>query len=662
MTSRAICFSLLTLTVACNSATTTSAQSASPEQSEQIQKALDSLQASVDKLKAQAKADDNYSLELLIPDVEVYAKSAEWILRHKEFYAPNYVDQTLKALATGAKRAALLSKGESPWASKPGSTIRGYVSKVDGSVQPYAVSLPEGVEPNAATRWPLHVKLHGRAGKMNEVNFINRHDGKAPGKDQTWIQLDVFGRTNNAYRWAGETDVFEAMAAVQKAYRVDRFRTTLHGFSMGGAGAWHLGLHHPHLWSSVGPGAGFVDFYKYQKQTEVLPAWQHKTLGIYDSVDYALNAFNTPVCTYGGEKDAQLAASTTMVQAASKVGVQIKLIIGKDAGHKFTPEGFKEFMAFHLDKAKKGRARYPGSKEIRFITRTLKYNRCEWLTVEEVINQYEPAMVFAKVDQGGTLVVATQNVSVLRISRDVAAIIKIDGSVLPLGNAAEGLLPDVYYEKGTDEWFELNYLASKNFPDNEDVRKRHNLQGPIDDAFMGPFVCVRGTGKPWSQESHDWANWTLARFEREFDKWMRGKVPVVNDSDVNEKLIADKNLVLFGDPGSNSVIKKILEDLPVTWDESGFEIHGQKYDAKTHGLSMIFPNPLNRRRYVVINSGHTMHEKDFKASNSWLFPRLGDIAVQTFEKTDGGYNESIKWADIFNSAWRLPPRKDTAAK
>ncbi len=662
MTLKAVCSSLFAAFACCLVPHGAFAQDASPEQKDKIQHELESLRNSIGKLKTQAKAEDNYSMEQLIPDVEVYAKSAEWILRHKEFYSPNYVDQTLKALATGAERAELLGKGESPWTSATGSVIRGYVSKVDGSVQPYAISLPEGVDPKSGTRWPLHLKLHGRAGKMNEVNFINRHDGKAAGKAQTWIQLDVFGRTNNAYRWAGETDVFEALKTVQSNYRIDRFRITLHGFSMGGAGAWHLGLHHPHLWSSVGPGAGFVDFYKYQKQTEVRPPWQHKALGIYDSVDYAFNAFNVPFCTYGGEKDAQLVASTTMVQAAAKLGVQIKLIIGKDAGHKFTPEGFKEFMAFHLDKAKKGRARYPGSKEIRFITRTLKYNRCEWLAVEEVIDQYEPAMVIAKVDEGGTLTVATKNVSVLRISRDVASAAKIDGSFLPLGNAAEGLLPDVYYEKGTDEWFDLSYLESKNFPDNEDGRKRHNLQGPIDDAFMGPFVCVRGTGKPWSPENHDWANWTLARFEREFDKWLRGKVPVVDDTDVNEKLIADKNLILFGDPGSNSVMKKVIEKLPVTWDESGFEVHGQRYSAKDHGLSLIFPNPLNQRRYVVINSGHTMHEKDFKASNSWLFPRLGDIAVQSFKKTDAGYEEKIEWAEIFNSAWRLPPRTNTAAK
>ena len=108
----------------------------------------------------------------------------------------------------------------------------------------------------------------------------------------------------------------EAIQDVQRRFRVDPNRITLHGFSMGGAGAWHLGLHHPAMWSSVGPGAGFVDFYRYQKQTEQRPPWQHANLGIYDAIDYALNAFNVPVCTYGGENDAQLVASTSVHSAA----------------------------------------------------------------------------------------------------------------------------------------------------------------------------------------------------------------------------------------------------------------------------------------------------------------------------------------------------------
>jgi hypothetical protein len=230
----------------------------------------------------------------------------------------------------------------------------------------------------------------------------------------------------------------------------------------------------------------------------------------------------------------------------------------------------------------------------------------------------------------------------------------IDGAKLKLNSAAQGLLPGVYYVKGSKEWYGLTYDESREFPNNRDLRKRHNMQGPIDDAFMEPFVCVRGTGKPWSQNQQAWANWTLERFGREYDKWLRGRVPVADDIDIDPFKL-NKNLILFGDPGSNKVLAKIIDKLPIKWTKDGIEVDGKTYDPETHGLSMIYPNPLNPTRYVVINSGHTFHAKDFIASNSWLFPRLGDIAVQKFERSEtGDYKESVAWATLFDMNWQLP--------
>ncbi len=527
------------------------------------------------------------------------------------------------------------------------------------------MTLPEGVNPLSGDRWPLHLKLHGRADKMNEVNFIARHEGKPLPEGQDWIQLDVYGRGNNAYRWAGEVDVFEALADVRRRFRIDDDRVTLHGFSMGGAGAWHLGLHYPAMWSSVGPGAGFVDFYKYQNQTEQRPPWQHATLGIYDALDYAMNAANVPVCTYGGENDAQLMASTSMVEAARQADVDIKLLVGPGMGHKFHPDSFKEFMAFHKEKSEAGRRRGTGRPEIRFTTRTLKYNKCDWVTIHEVDKVYSPSTVEAKIHDDGTITIFTKNVAALSLDRNVGSRVVIDGDELPCRTAAEGLLPNVFYQMSSDGWEVLEYEDSRSFSANPDLRKRHNLQGPIDDAFMDSFLCVVGTGNTTESGKDRWADWTFKRFEHEFDKWMRAKLPVVTDADLTDEQMHDSNLILFGDADSNSVIKKMMPHLPVTWTEDEIRIGDKTFSRADHRVSLIYPNVLNQmhqRRngtsapfhYVVLNSGHTFHEKDFKASNSWLFPRMGDIAVQKVTRNeDGSYSEEIVWAANFDSQWKL---------
>ena len=645
---RAMCLALLMVPA------TAVAQPADPESAQAIETQRAKLKPLLEALEKSDASD------MAIADVAVYAKAAEWIVRHNEFYKPDYAQATLAALETGLKRAAELDggKGKASWDQAPGRSIRGYRSKVDGSIQPYAVSLPADHGKMNELRWPLHIVLHGRGDTLNEVAFIRQHDGKPVVPEQDWIQLDVFGRTNNAYRWAGETDVFEAFADVRRRFRIDDRRVVLHGFSMGGAGSWHIGLHHPSQWCSVGPGAGFVDFYKYQKVETPLPAYQDATLKIYDATGYVLNAANVPLVTYGGEQDAQLVASTSMVDLAKTLNVPMKLIVGPGVGHKFEPNALKEFMAFHHENQTKGREAYPGDGKTRFITYTLKYNTCNWLTIHEMPEVYKAATIESERDAAtGVLKVKTDNISVLAVSRDLAEEIELDGDKFPLTSAADGLLPDVYFEGRPGAWQQQSYDQSLSFAKNNDRMKRHNLQGPIDDAFMEAFVCVKGTGTPWSEPHQKWANWTLDRFAREFDKGMRGSIPIIDDTQVNADVIADKNLILFGDPGSNAMLGQFYKRLPLRWTKEVLEVNNISYDPATHGVALIYPNPMNPRRYVVVNSGHTFHEEDFKKSNAWLFPRLGDIAVLKFEPTEPGYKESIVWAEIFNSAWRFPGQK-----
>src|SRR5262249_28078602 len=154
------------------------------------------------------------------------------------------------------------------------SVMRGYRSRIDGSVQPFAVTFPAGYGAEAGKRWRLDVVLHGRDASSTEVKFLRQHNGdKAAPRGQGFVKLDIYGRGNNAYRWAGEDDVFEAIQAFvateQQLGRdklLDPARVVLRGFSMGGAGTWHIGLHTPDRWCVIGPGAGFTTTHGYVKK------------------------------------------------------------------------------------------------------------------------------------------------------------------------------------------------------------------------------------------------------------------------------------------------------------------------------------------------------------------------------------------------------------
>ncbi len=589
-----------------------------------------------------------------IADVAVCAKAAEWILRHNEWFKPDYKAKTVRTLELGEQRATALMQGKADWLQKPGGVALGYVSQVDESVQPYALTFPEGYDAKRSKRWPLYVVLHGRNGTLTEASFIADFNGKKPPKND-YVQLDVYGRGNNAYRWAGETDVFEALEDARKRIRIDERRIVLWGFSMGGAGAWHLGLQHPDRWAAAGAGAGFVDYYGYQKKTAKLPPYQDKTLAIYDSVNYAMNAANVPFVTYGGDQDPQLLASRTMLEAADPLGVEIEAIVGKDIGHKFTPEAEQAFQAFLAEHAESGRPLPSQRKHIRFTTSTLKYNRCGWVTIEAVDEMYVPTTVEARIADDGVAVVTTDNVATLRLGRDVADEAEIDGDRLPLRDAADGSAAGRVVRSRRRELARAELRRQPRGERESQSRQATQSAGP-DRRCLHAIVRRRPRRRHAVVSGSSEVRRLVARSLRSASSTSTcaAKSAVVTPEDVTPEMIESNNLVLFGDPGSNELIAKVLPELPLEWTERTLKIAGKTYDSNSHAAVLVFPNPLNPNRYVVLNSGHTFHADAFEGTNALLFPRLGDIAVlKTTEDAKNGYKEETAWAGLFDVNWEL---------
>src|SRR5206468_3807454 len=80
------------------------------------------------------------------------------------------------------------------------------------------------------------------------------------------------------------------------------------------------------------------------------------------------------------------------------------------------------------------------------------------------------------------------------------------------------------------------------------LQKVTGLQGPIDDAFTSSFLCVRGTGRAWHENTQKYADGNLKRFQEEWDKYFRGQLPVKDDVEINDDDLGRYHLILFGDP------------------------------------------------------------------------------------------------------------------
>lgn len=577
------------------------------------------------------------------PDVAIYLKAAEWIVKHGEWYTEKSVQQTLDVLDAGLKRAA---DREQSWLKVRGKpVIRGYKSSVDGSIQPFAIRYPDDYDPKKKYR--LDVILHGRDATLTEAKFIHTKEKAKPGKPLDHFEVEVYGRGNNAYRWAGETDVLEVMEEMAKTKSVDEMRTVLRGFSMGGAGTWHIGLHNPHKFAVLGPGAGFTTTRGYIANFPKQPDYIEKCLHIYNAVDYAENVFNVPVVAYSGEKDKQKAAADNIEAALKnfKEPHSFTHLVAPGLEHKQPPEWLAKLETEYQKHLKPDRS---APDHIRFVTYTAAHGWCGAVRITPE-KQYERAVVDAKF--GKTQIdITTSRVRNVLLNGAVLQPKKVfvDGQEIKFDNDDSRIYP--YVEKVNGQWT-LRPLVR----DDKDRRleKEPGLQGPIDDAFSGEFRVVVPAGQPRHEAAAQFIQARQSEFAKNWDKYFRGELPVVSADEAGSV-----HMVLFGDPQSNPLIAKVLPKLPIKWTKDELVVNGVKYDPATHIPVMIYPNPLKPGRYVVINSGHTFREADLKGTNALLYPRLGDWAVLKPKPTkDDPAGFEVVAAGLFDENWQFEKKK-----
>jgi pimeloyl-ACP methyl ester carboxylesterase len=581
----------------------------------------------------------------LLPDLEIFHKAVDWALRYDEFFDLKQIAFAKTLLQQGNDRAVQLAAGQTPWLDSTGLVVRGYRSKLDGSIQPFGVLIPASWKRESKPR-PLYVWLAGRNEKRTELAFLNERETSAGSlKPQDAIVLHPYGRFCNATKFAGEVDVFEAMETVRSQYPIDSNRLVVAGFSMGGASAWHLAVHHSGLWCAASPGAGFAEtaiFAKiFAEGKEQPPEWEQKLWRWYDATDCAGNLFNCPTIAYSGEIDPQKQSADIMEKAMAAEGLKLERLIGPQTAHKYHPDTLKE-LASRLD-ALVAAGKNPLPSEVHLTTYTLQYPEADWVRIEGLERHWERADVRAARDSKASAHLTTTNVSAVRLNINGLQHVSVDGHeiLVPTKTAATS----VSLHKTAQGW-------SLGEP-SEPLRKKPGLTGPIDDCFMSAFLFVRPSGHAMTPEVGRWTENELAHASKMWRDIFRGDAPTKDDSAVSQDDIATKNLILWGDPSSNRLLAKMLDKLPLEWTRDRFAFNGQTYDATRHAPILIFPNPLNPARYVVLNSGIDFRN-DAYGSNAKQTPKLPDWAIVSLDVPPGPrWPGKIAAAGFFDERWQL---------
>lgn len=633
-----------------------------PEQRANLESRVEKLQARIDQ--AAKRSSD---AEAWVPDVEVLVRAVRLALVQDLFYKKPEVEfatQLLDEAATRLERAQQNARGlpllglADEVLQDPQLLVAGFRSEIDDSVQPFGLVIPGGFDP-ASTDVRLDVWLHGRGDTKTEVAFLRERMTKVGlySPSQT-IVLHPFGRHCNAFKFAGETDVYESIQRVGSLVDVDKTRISVRGFSMGGAGCWHFAVHDPFRWFAVNPGAGFIDTIVYQGWTEKTPypidTNRRQLMNWYDVLPWVTNLKNTHTVAYSGELDKQRQAADRVVTTAREHGIAFPYVIGEQMGHKINPESAQQMESILNQWSSKPREQ--PRQEIDFVTYSLRYCEADWIRVTGLEEHWMPSRIRGRITDERSIELSTQRITRLEVDfRDSAwplkpyrVNVRIDGEQFSIDDWDESPGIQCEFQKVNGTWSVVDQIDSS-------LRKRPGLQGPIDDAFCSRFVFVAPSRPAKHGVVQRWIDKEFQYAKKRWSRLMRGEVQVVSDTEVTPEHLKNCHLVCFGDFSSNQYLRGIANQLPVTWTREKLSLGSSEFNPSTHAAAFCFPNPRNPNRYVVVNSGMTFREFS-NVSNSRQIPMLADWSIlDVRQPSDGIFAAKVVADGFFDEQWRVKP-------
>lgn len=136
----------------------------------------------------------------------------------------------------------------------------------------YLLALPEGYDPKSRARWPLILFLHGSGERGDDVWSVANHGPPKllRGENLTRREREsakllagkfiVVSPQCPKNKWWDTDALLALLDEIERTHRVDPRRVYLTGLSMGGYGAWALGLAFPERFAALAPVCGGGEF------------------------------------------------------------------------------------------------------------------------------------------------------------------------------------------------------------------------------------------------------------------------------------------------------------------------------------------------------------------------------------------------------------------
>ncbi len=536
--------------------------------------------------------------------------SIEHLLDVSDRIQKSYKPQSAEWRARAQKYLEATARGEDPYPRERGRIVsRGYRSPISTRVQGYTIYVPPDYTPEKS--WPLMIVLHGGSSNGNlflgvvlgnnmnwkEYDF-HLWDRYEPKWSPSWIVAAPDGYGQILWRWMGEQDVFDVIDDISRHYNVDAERIVLGGLSNGGVGAYAIGSRHASRFSVVQAIAGAPSWTQYAGEGSVKGV-EAELMRPWNAMDLLDNWHNTDFRYYHGDRDpgpmrpAYVHALDTKLAGASIPHRGKWYETGHDLLYLVHRHGniYKELAPI---------TRKQAPAEVHLVTGDYRAPRQHWLEITRIVNYPQLARLHAKAS-AGKLEISTSNAGAFAVDLREAPVgqerltITVDGTQV-FGGSVSGLGHRVHLVK-RDAW-------QLGVPDDRGLVKRPGLSGPLTDAYYGRMIHVYGTQRPENAKAltdlakkgaRGWPLWPWT-IEQE----------VVADSALTAEMTAQAHLVLYGTPGDNSVLDRVMPKLPIRVEDGAVVAGDRRFEGAGVGVRFIYPNPEAPERYVTVISAPTM--------------------------------------------------------
>jgi fermentation-respiration switch protein FrsA (DUF1100 family) len=525
-----------------------------------------------------------------------------------------------------------------------------FISRLDGSVQYYAVNPAEDKDSSSA----LYLSLHGAG-----VEAINQAQSYAQKKDGYIVAPT--NRRPYGFNWEnwGRIDALEVLDIAKSKFKIDKSRIYLTGHSMGGHGTWHLGINYPDRFAAIGPSAGWISIWSYRIRPDMDSTDIYKMLARStkqsDTYAFAENLkINGIYIIHGLDDDNVPAAQAeSMVKVLSTFHKDFIYHQEPGAGHWWDKsdkpgadcvdwEPMFEFFGKH------NVVENSNIDDIDFITANLAVSSSNyWI---RIINQTEQMKLsrikIALNADERKFTGTTENIDLLEI--DASMFDNGDVSVELDQQLVTGIkLPadhKIYFRKDGGKWIQGNkYSKADKYPER---------CGSFREVLNNNGLFVYGT--KGNDQENKWA-FEKARYDAE-RLWYQGNgsIQIIKDSEFNPVKFKDRNVILFGNSITNSAWSLLINNENFFIDNNKIRIGDKEFLGEETACLVIRPRKDSEIASVGVVSGTGITGMNLAGLVSYYHPytNFPDIVIFNKDITSSD-EEGILFTGFFGNDWSI---------